>query len=213
MSKRRLLLLIVPLGLSTLLFFAFSSAPQAERVTDSSKLGSTAGIPVAQLLPTLSSRMKGQALNVVVDGGRHPEQVSDAYAFRHLFESTAKPEKASPQALAFIGVRIKRMGLSDSDRNAYEAVLHQGKVAETFDRLKAERIFLTTGPAPPGEDAKSRLRSIKSEEDELVSRTRHAVVVALSPAGVAKLHEHVTQAIKRQIRVLGGFSMDHSAGH
>lgn len=153
----------------------------------------------------LAAQENRRMLAVSVDGRTDPELVPDEYAYRHLLAATALSEKLTPEQRAFVRARVRRIGLSDLDRAAYEAGLQRAGVRDELARIDEERKALTRDRTTAlAASAAGTLAHLRSQEEDVLVRARQEVLRGLSSAGAAVLDSHVRLVVKRQIRILTG---------
>lgn len=148
-----------------------------------------------------------QMLRVSVDGKTEPELVPDAYAYRHLFAATAMSDALTPEQMAFVRARVRRIGLSGLDRASYETALSRLRVRDELARIEEERKLLTRdrGTAMSAAVA-GTLGRLRDQEKDLLARAYSEVLRGLSAEGAATLDAHVRLVVKRQIKILSGVS-------
>jgi len=121
---------------------------------------------------------------LIVDGQKTPELISDALAYKHFLGATSVSTTPSENELTVQRLLLDRVGLSDEDRRRFMGVAKElrQRISESGSPLALEA------------------------QRQLVDDARRRLLAELTPEGFRRIDLHVTQYTKRRIKV---YSTDH----
>lgn len=136
------------------------------------------------------------ALPVVVDGAKTPEQIPDSLAYHHfLIAISPASDTESAEEAARRSAMLAEVGLSDKDLAL--VVSRLSAIGAGLQELgSAKRRANELGALEGGE-------SLKHQESDLVAGVRAGLQKDLSAAGTSLLDRHVTEQVKRGIVIYG----------
>lgn len=147
----------------------------------------------------------------MIDGAKNPEKIPDQVAYSALFRFIAAHQ--TPEEKNSIRAYIRQMGLGkDVDVDAVIAAADDfqqrigtldSRAAEIKDRHffkdSAGEFHPNGSIATPEEHA--QLKRLQQQKESIVNDIAASLSQRLSVEGTAKVHEHVTERIKRKIKI------------
>jgi hypothetical protein len=144
-------------------------------------------------------------LPVVVDGRTRPELIPDWLAYHQLITASAIPTSASPQQINLRDARLKSMGFSQQDRDAYIAAL--SNVREELDQVAADQEMWTVDTPT----AIAMRKALRGRRDQILEDTRVRLQTSLTSDGTIRLNSFVQNQWKRGLVVYGSMPLRPTA--
>lgn len=161
--------------------------------------------------PKVSLNLSPPRFAGVVDGAINPELIPDQLAytllFRLLSDRHTKEEKNA--ARSYLKMTFGCTDCNDEQRrraekhiNAFLVVVKQfERRVGTLDR-QAQELHDLTGPNP-SQDVLAQLNELESQKEVVISEMVDSLPNHLDEDGMAKLHQHLNERVKRKMKMTG----------
>jgi hypothetical protein len=136
----------------------------------------------------------------IADGTKNPALIPEAVALRVLFLTPANSSTAGLSDAARLRAKLGRMQLDDSDMAVVTQALAQLQPQAT-QQLARIADLREEGRRLGTPVSFAALAALDGQLDQTVTDTYRQLLLALSPAGAAKLRDHVAY-IKTKIKII-----------
>lgn len=138
-------------------------------------------------------------LTVHVDGSRTPDRIPDDLAYEHFILAVSEHQSPSPIESRRREAQLNPIGLSSADHDAFLFAL--SGVREELDAIQTARDAVSLTPGDSA--AEARLKSLLTDQKQLIARSRAGLKGAISVDGQAKLDVYIRSHVKKHIVLLG----------
>jgi hypothetical protein len=206
MRTRTLLILLIAVTISVV---GIGSAGSKEKFTPSRSSSSSN----SKYVPKVSAELSKKPLRAIDDGAvnPHPTSIPDQVAYTLLFRMLAERNTADEKNAARSYLKMV-FGCSDCDDYQQRAAEKQIKaflvVVKQFERRvgnldrQAQELHDLNGPNP-SHDVLAQLNELESQKEVIVSQLVDSLPNHLDEDGMAKLHRHLNERVKRKVKMTG----------